>query len=104
MRPIVSSRYASFSFFGVSSDKTKSLYSLCLQAIGEAPERDGLKKTPERFAKSMAVLTSGYRQSAEDIIKSALFDVDSDDLVTVGDIDFHSLCEHHMLPFYGKVC
>lgn len=74
-----------------------------LQAIGETPERDGLLKTPHRFAKSMMALTSGYRMSAESIIKSALFDVDSDDLVVVRDIDFHSLCEHHMLPFYGKV-
>eukprot|EP01138_Halocafeteria_seosinensis_P004975 gb/GECG01005087.1/.p1 GENE.gb/GECG01005087.1/~~gb/GECG01005087.1/.p1 ORF type:complete len:355 (+),score=51.69 gb/GECG01005087.1/:1-1065(+) len=77
--------------------------STIIEAIGEDSERDGLLKTPHRFAKSMMALTSGYRMSAENIIKSALFDVDSDDLVVVRDIDFHSLCEHHMLPFYGKV-
>jgi GTP cyclohydrolase I len=73
-----------------------------LVAIGEDPERDGLIKTPQRVAKAMAALTAGYGQDAEAIIRSALFDVPTEEMVLVRDIDFHSLCEHHMLPFMGR--
>ncbi|NRA44645.1 MAG: GTP cyclohydrolase I FolE [Oligoflexales bacterium] len=69
---------------------------------GEDPERDGLLKTPERFLKSMSYLTSGYDADVGEVVNGALFDVAYDDMVVVRDIEFYSLCEHHMLPFYGK--
>ena len=81
---------------------TEELYREMLRRIGENPERDGLLKTPERMEKSMAYLTRGYKQSANDILRGALFDVDYDEMVIVRDIEFYSLCEHHMLPFFGK--
>lgn len=70
--------------------------------LGEDPERDGLKKTPHRVAKALRDLTSGYREDPMEILRSALFDVDHSEIVLVRDIDFSSLCEHHMLPFLGK--
>jgi GTP cyclohydrolase I len=73
-----------------------------LELIGEDPERDGLMKTPERVAKSLAWLTRGYALSVQDVIGDALFDVDSENMVMVRDIELYSLCEHHMLPFFGK--
>jgi len=73
-----------------------------LEEIGEDPERDGLKDTPERVEKAIRFLTSGYAHGAEEIINGALFDVKYDEMVIVSDIDFFSLCEHHLLPFFGK--
>lgn len=81
---------------------TAELYRELLLRIGEDPARDGLLKTPERMEKSMTFLTRGYEQSATDILRGALFDVDYDEMVIVRDIEFYSLCEHHMLPFFGK--
>lgn len=78
------------------------LYTELLRRIGEDPERDGLMKTPERMESSIAFLTRGYQQSARAILQGALFDVDYDEMVIVRDIEFYSLCEHHMLPFFGK--
>ncbi|MGB9586190.1 MAG: GTP cyclohydrolase I FolE [Anaerolineales bacterium] len=73
-----------------------------LTEIGEDPQRDGLLRTPERVARMYNELTAGYSMDIEAIINGALFDVDYDDMVLVRDIEFYSLCEHHMLPFFGK--
>ena len=74
-----------------------------LASLGEDPNREGLVRTPERFEKAIQYLTSGYTKSVEDLVNGALFKVDYDEMVIVKDIEFYSLCEHHMLPFFGKV-
>ena len=73
-----------------------------LKHIGEDPEREGLKKTPQRVGEAMQFLTQGYAQDPEAILKAALFEEDYRQMVVVKDISFYSLCEHHMLPFFGK--
>ena len=70
--------------------------------LGEDPEREGLLKTPERVERSLRFLTRGYHQKLEDVVNGALFEAESDDMVIVRNIEFFSMCEHHMLPFFGK--
>jgi GTP cyclohydrolase I len=74
-----------------------------LRAVGEDPNRDGLVRTPERAAKALRYLTSGYSSDVRQIVNGALFDVQYDEVVIVRDIEFFSLCEHHLLPFFGKM-
>jgi GTP cyclohydrolase I len=81
---------------------TQELYREMLRRIGEDPRRDGLLRTPERMEKSLAYLTRGYEQTVDEVLHHALFDVDYDEMVIVKDIEFFSLCEHHVLPFFGK--
>ncbi len=80
----------------------QELYSEIIRRLGEDPTRDGLMKTPERMEKSMTFLTHGYTQTVSQVLHNALFDVDYDEMVIVKDIEFFSLCEHHMLPFFGR--
>jgi GTP cyclohydrolase I len=79
----------------------KAVYDL-ISAVGEDPEREGLKNTPDRVARMYAELLSGYAMNPEKIINGALFNINYDEMVLVRDIEFYSLCEHHMLPFLGR--
>ena len=80
----------------------REIYTEVLRRVDEDPTRDGLLRTPERMEKSMAFLTRGYHQTVEETVGSALFEVDYDEMVIVRDIEFYSMCEHHLLPFFGR--
>ena len=84
-------------------DDLASHYKEILTLLGENPDREGLQKTPMRVAKAMQILTRGYTQDAHKVLTDALFEEDYNQMVIVKDIDFFSMCEHHILPFYGKV-
>jgi GTP cyclohydrolase IA len=84
------------------ADHVKSLVTQLLKALGEAPRRNGLVKTPERVAKALQFMTKGYHQDIDHLLNGALFPIEYDEMVIVKDIDFFSMCEHHMLPFFGK--
>ena len=80
----------------------RNLVRALLAELGEDPMRDGLTRTPERVERALKFLTSGYESDVETVLNGALFDVDYSEMVIVKDIDFYSLCEHHLLPFFGK--
>jgi GTP cyclohydrolase I len=88
---------------GLGAFTVQEMFREILARLGENPARDGLLATPDRMAKSLAYLTRGYELDPEKILRGALFDVDYDEMVIVKDIEMFSLCEHHMLPFFGKV-
>ncbi len=95
--------YPENEIFREGLDQLAEHYKSVLTLLGEDPEREGLQKTPMRVAKAMQVLTRGYEMDAHQVLRDALFKEDYSQMVIVKDIDFFSLCEHHMLPFYGKV-
>lgn len=84
-------------------EELASHYTEIIKLLGEDPQRDGLLKTPMRVAKAMQILTRGYQQNPHKVLTDALFEEKYNQMVIVKDIDFFSMCEHHMLPFYGKV-
>jgi GTP cyclohydrolase I len=86
-----------------SGDPIRKLVQQLLEHLGEDPSRDGLQRTPDRVAKALRFLTEGYAQDPHAILNNALFEVTYDEMVLVKDVDFYSLCEHHMIPFFGRV-
>lgn len=84
-------------------DVLQSLVTEMLLALGEKPGRNGLVKTPERVAKALAFMTQGYQRDIDELLNGALFPIEYDEMVIVKDIGFFSMCEHHLLPFFGKV-
>jgi GTP cyclohydrolase I len=88
---------------GLEYVSTQDIYREIIRRYDADPTRDGLAKTPERIEKSLEFLTKGYHEDPTEVLHGALFDVDYDEMVIVKDIEMYSLCEHHMLPFFGKV-
>lgn len=84
------------------TERLANLYKEIIALLGENPERQGLMDTPERVAKAMQFLTNGYNEQPEEILRSAMFNEDYNQMVVVKDIEVYSMCEHHMLPFFGK--
>jgi len=87
----------------LTSASMQELLREMIVRLGEDPDRDGLLRTPERMQRSLEYLTKGYREDPDKLLKGALFNVDYDEMVIVKDIEMFSLCEHHLLPFFGKV-
>ena len=91
-----------FHYNNDTTENISNIYKSILSQLGEDPEREGLIKTPERVAKALQFLTQGYDIKPEEILKSALFSEEYSEMVIVKDIEVYSMCEHHMLPFFGK--
>lgn len=87
----------------ILQEKFENCVKTILELIGENPYREGLLKTPTRIFKTYEFLTSGYKQNAEEILNDALFESSNNEMILVRDIEFYSLCEHHLLPFFGRV-
>ena len=87
---------------GASTPELEKFFTNLIENLGEDPSRQGLVKTPSRAAKAMQFLTSGYHQDIDKILNEAIFDENYDEMVIVKDIEFYSLCEHHILPFWGR--
>lgn len=83
-------------------DKLTEAYRMLIEALGEDPERPGLKATPARAARALAHLTRGYQQTADEVVNQATFESDNDEMILVRNIEVYSLCEHHLLPFIGR--
>jgi len=95
--------YRKFEEYNIQvTDDVKARYKSIIADLGEDPSREGLLKTPERASKALQFLTQGYHQDAEQVLKSAMFKESYDEMVVVKDIEIYSLCEHHILPFFGK--
>ncbi|WP_103068071.1 GTP cyclohydrolase I FolE [Aquimarina sediminis] len=95
--------YKNFEEYNIDvTEEVKEKFESIIENLGEDVKREGIVKTPERAAKAMQFLTQGYHQDPADILKGAMFKEDYDDMVIVKDIELYSLCEHHMLPFFGK--
>lgn len=95
--------YRKFEEYNIEvTDEIKQKFESIIESLGEDIERDGLLKTPERASKAMQYLTSGYQMDPEEVLKSALFNESYSEMVIIKDIELYSLCEHHMLPFFGK--
>ncbi len=95
--------YKKFEEYNIKTiEGIKNNYDAIIKKLGEDPTREGLSKTPERAAKAMQFLTQGYEQDPANILKGAMFKEDYGDMVIVKDIELYSLCEHHILPFFGK--
>jgi len=95
--------YQKFEEYNIEiTDDVKQNYRSIIESVGEDADRQGLLKTPERAAKAIQYLTQGYQLDAEEVLRSALFDEDYSEMVIVKDIELYSLCEHHILPFFGK--
>ncbi|MEW7278067.1 GTP cyclohydrolase I FolE [Aquimarina sp. 2201CG1-2-11] len=95
--------YKNFEEYNIKvTEEVKEKFESIITDLGEDVKREGIVKTPERAAKAMQFLTQGYHQNPTEILKSAMFKEDYDDMVIVKDIELYSLCEHHMLPFFGK--
>lgn len=84
-------------------DRIAAHIKAIIEELGEDPSREGLVKTPQRAAKALVFLTSGYEQDGAEVLKQAVFENEGKGLITVSDIEFYSMCEHHILPFFGKV-
>ncbi len=95
--------YKNFEEYNIKvTEEVKQKFESIIEDLGEDVNREGILKTPERAAKAMQFLTQGYHQDPTEILKGAMFKEDYDDMVIVKDIELYSLCEHHMLPFFGK--
>jgi GTP cyclohydrolase I len=88
---------------GESPEDLEALFRQVLMRLGEDPERHGLQRTPARIANALSFLTSGYKQTVEEVVEGAIFPDDCNEMVIVKDVEFYSQCEHHMLPFFGRV-